>query len=350
MSERGILVLKLDDAPPVTLAAHELRAHAATIPAAPDVENVAMARESAAPVANYGYRRRYAPTCCAPRATGYEPSRVTPSELRARAANELQRLGPSPATTRARVQWRRGVGAPRERWPQWRIGILSSSSKPPRWQSANTTTTPACFFARRVLDPPVAGPRPSGAFQRSRLSERWVPGQRRLFGAAAGSVPLVFDAFSCLRAGTPPAMRRVRVRKKDGLLYLACRKCGCPELLATDSERGRRTQHLKCAQCGEPQRYRQPKGPSTVTGAAARQRDLPYADPVSKRGDGERARAKKERRLAESEADRAAHQDRNEAFHCKAEAIHWTAAAIHDHAAEVGDEHAQHTVKDETGV
>ena len=111
MSERGILVLKLDDAPPVTLAAHELRAHAATIPAAPDVENVAMARESAAPVANYGYRRRYAPTCCARRATGYEPSRETPSELRARAANELQRLGPSPATTRARVQWRERRGS-----------------------------------------------------------------------------------------------------------------------------------------------------------------------------------------------------------------------------------------------
>ena len=56
-------------------------------------------------------------------------------------------------------------------------------------------------------------------------------------------------------------MRRARVRKEDG--FPTCRKCGSLELLAKSNERGKRTLHLKCAQCGERQRYRQPKDAGT---------------------------------------------------------------------------------------
>jgi hypothetical protein len=144
------------------------------------------------------------------------------------------------------------------------------------------------------------------------------PGYGRLVGRTA---------FRWLRAGTPPAMRRVRVREKDGVLYLACRKCGCTELLAKISERGRRTQHVKCAQCGRRQRYRQPQHALALTTVRSES-----AAAVHSTGTG----------------DRTSEQDGNVAVHRKAEAIHWNAAAIRDHAAVVADEHAQHTVKDET--
>ena len=38
-----------------------------------------------------------------------------------------------------------------------------------------------------------------------------------------------------------------------------CRVCGSHTLLARSSERGKRTKHLKCEECGERQRYRAPK-------------------------------------------------------------------------------------------
>jgi hypothetical protein len=36
-----------------------------------------------------------------------------------------------------------------------------------------------------------------------------------------------------------------------------CRTCGSVALLARSDERKKRTQHLKCAECGTRQRYRE---------------------------------------------------------------------------------------------
>ena len=38
-----------------------------------------------------------------------------------------------------------------------------------------------------------------------------------------------------------------------------CRRCGSERLWAKSSEAGRRRKTLKCAECGEKQRYRSPK-------------------------------------------------------------------------------------------
>ena len=51
-------------------------------------------------------------------------------------------------------------------------------------------------------------------------------------------------------------MQKIRI-DKDGVLR--CCACGSPRLLAKSNERGKRTQHLKCENCGEHQRYREPK-------------------------------------------------------------------------------------------
>jgi hypothetical protein len=44
---------------------------------------------------------------------------------------------------------------------------------------------------------------------------------------------------------------------QDGVLH--CHKCGGESLLAKTNERNKRTKHLKCEDCGEHQRYREPK-------------------------------------------------------------------------------------------
>ena len=47
-----------------------------------------------------------------------------------------------------------------------------------------------------------------------------------------------------------------------------CRKCGSESLLAKTNERHKRTKHLKCEDCGEHQRYREPKGETKPTRSA----------------------------------------------------------------------------------
>jgi hypothetical protein len=57
-------------------------------------------------------------------------------------------------------------------------------------------------------------------------------------------------------------MHRARV-DTDGSLH--CHKCGSQALLAKTNERHKRTKHLKCEECGEHQRYREPKGDTMPT-------------------------------------------------------------------------------------
>jgi hypothetical protein len=55
-------------------------------------------------------------------------------------------------------------------------------------------------------------------------------------------------------------MHKARV-DTDG--SVRCRNCGSESLLAKTNERHKRTKHLKCENCGEHQRYREPKGEPT---------------------------------------------------------------------------------------
>ena len=78
------------------------------------------------------------------------------------------------------------------------------------------------------------------------------------------------------------AMHKIRV---DSNGVLRCWSCGSKTLLAKASERGKRTQHLKCEECGEHQRYRQPKAgaktlaPSAGPTPAAANKPTPVPEP-----------------------------------------------------------------------